>query len=45
MNSKKAKGLRKFARKVIANSAKPLTDVDTMYKKMKKAYKQAKGGK
>lgn len=43
MNSKKAKGLRKFARKVVANAVNPPMGTDEMYKKMKKAYKQAKG--
>ena len=41
MNSKKAKGLRKFARKVAEAAKQPISPTTT-YKQMKKAYKEAK---
>ena len=40
MNSKKAKGLKKFAKKIVENSKKTSLDVEVIYSKMKKAYKE-----
>lgn len=43
MNQKKAKGLRRLARKFVLESKQEPSLVDFYYKKMKKTYKESKG--
>lgn len=43
MRNKKAKGLRRLAREFVIQTHRPLTEIDSWYKKMKSTYKTAKG--